>query len=46
MIATLMGDKGNTMQCIFTPNHIGPNIFKSGVGKCEISDGRKIDVIF
>jgi len=46
MMGTLVGNKGNSMQCLFTPNHTGPNIWKSGVGKCDVSDGRKIDVIF
>lgn len=46
MVATLIGNKGNSMQCVFTPNHMGINIWKSGVGKCDVSDGRKIDVIF
>ena len=46
MLATLLGNKGHTMQCVFTPNGTGLSLVKSGVGKCEVSDGRKIDVIF
>jgi len=46
MVATLIGNKGHSMQCIFTPNHTGINVWKSGIGKCDVSDGRKIDVVF
>jgi len=43
--AVLFGDKGHTMNCRFrTPDSLG--LLSGGIGRCQVSDGRVIDVQF
>ncbi|MAS87251.1 MAG: hypothetical protein CMH30_04655 [Micavibrio sp.] len=46
IVATLFGNKGQTMKCSLTPSNASMGMVSSGVGDCLVSDGRKIDVIF
>jgi hypothetical protein len=43
--AILFGDKGHTMKCRFrTEDELG--LLSGGIGRCQVSDGRVIDVQF
>lgn len=46
IVAVLMGNRGNTMQCTMSPSNASMGMISDGVGQCQVSDGRKIDVIF
>ena len=44
MEAILLGDKGNSMKCRFMLNDKAGGIDWGGIGICEVSDGRNINV--
>ena len=44
--ATLFGNKGHTMRCKFRAANSLMGLPSGGVGRCQVSDGRVIDVQF
>jgi hypothetical protein len=46
VVATLFGDKGNTMRCRFQVTNPEAGLGNGGVGECQVSDGGRIDVQF
>ena len=46
VVATLFGDKDNTMRCRFQLTNPEAGLSSGGVGECQISNGGKIDVEF
>ena len=46
VVATLFGDKGNTMRCRFQLTNPEAGLSSGGVGECQVSNGGKIDVQF
>jgi hypothetical protein len=46
VIATLFGDKGNTMRCRFHLSQPSAGMEGGGVGECEIKGGEKIEAQF
>ncbi len=46
VVATLFGDKGDSMRCRFTVSEPLQGLVAGGVGQCQVSNGGKIDVEF
>jgi hypothetical protein len=46
VVATLFGDKGNTMRCRFQLTNPEAGLSSGGVGECQVSSGGTIDVEF
>jgi len=46
VLATLFGDRGNSMRCRFTLQDPERGLLQGGVGECQVSDGGKLDVEF
>jgi hypothetical protein len=46
VVATLFGDKGNTMRCRFQLTNPEAGLSSGGVGECQVSNGGQIDVQF
>ena len=46
VVATLFGDKGDTMRCRFNLTNPDVGMGGGGVGECQVSNGTKIDAQF
>ncbi len=46
VVATLFGDKGNTMRCRFQLTNPSAGLSQGGVGECHVSNGGTIDAQF
>jgi hypothetical protein len=46
VVAKLRGDRGNAMRCHFTLKDPGAGLLEGGTGRCQVTDGGKLELAF